>query len=208
MTDKPAPSRVEKRKIEFRDKIADAAYELIVRDGVANTSVASIVKHADIAHQTFFNHFPTKNHLLLYIADRIAELANAIFTETGEQQITPPKKIEYCFSTISLEMTQLDPNIKELVTHLLIGTPEGTNAIKSSQGERLNQIIHDILQEAKKQNTLAPGFSLVTLVEIVRGIFVSTIINWASQEDYPLIEKMNKAIKFINYSVFVNNKPR
>ncbi len=202
----PVPSRVEKRKIEFREKIADAAYELIVRDGVANTSVASIVKHADIAHQTFFNHFPTKNHLLHYIADRIAEMANVIYAETEAQQMTPPKKFEYCFSKISLKMTKLDVNTKELVVHLFIGVPEGTNDIKIAQTKRLNQVIYDILQAAKKQNGLAPGFSLDTLVEIVRGIFVATIINWASQDDYPLVEQMDKVIKFINYSVFVDNK--
>ncbi len=206
MTNKPATSRVEKRRIEFSEKIADAAYDLFIRDGVSNTSIASIVKHADIAHQTFFNHFPTKNHLLLHISVRIGEMAHVIFTETDSQKISPPKKIEYCFSKIAFEMTQLHPNIKELVTHVLIGTPDKTNEIKVMQAQRLNQAIYSILSEAKKQKLLVSGFSIDTLAEIVRGIFVATIITWASEEDYPLVEKMKQAIKFINHSVFVNNK--
>ncbi len=206
MTSAPATTRVEKRKVEFREKIADAAYELFIRDGVSNTSVASIVKHADIAHQTFFNHFPTKNHLLLHLADRIGDLAIAIFTETDSLDITPPEKIEYCYSKLIQETIKLDPNMKELICIVLIGTPEGTNEIKAEQDMRLNQAIYSILKEAEEQNLLTPGFSLNSLAETVKGMFVYTFINWARQDDYPIVDRMDEVIRFIKHSVFVDRQ--
>ena len=205
MTNAHAKTRVEKRKEEFREKIADAAYELFVRDGVSNTSVASIVKHADIAHQTFFNHFPTKNHLLLYLADRIGDLAFAIFQETDKLDISPPEKIEYCYSKLIQETIKLHPNMKELISIVLIGTPEGTNEIKEEQDQRLNMAIYKILKQAEQQNLLVPDFTLESLAETVKGMFVYTFINWARLDDYPIVERMDEVIRFIKHSVFVND---
>lgn len=206
MTNTPRQTRAEKRKVEFREKIADAAYELFIRDGVSNTSVASIVKHADIAHQTFFNHFPTKNHLMLHLADRIGDLAFTIFAETKILDISPPDKIAYCYSKLIQETIKLDPNIKELICIVLIGTPEATNEIKAEQDIRLNQAIYNILAEADEQNLLVPDFSLDSLVETVKGMFVYTFINWARQDNYPIIERMDEVIKFIKHSVFIKKQ--
>lgn len=206
MTNTPKQTRAEKRKVEFREKIADAAYELFIRDGVSNTSVASIVKHADIAHQTFFNHFPTKNHLMLHLADRIGDLAFTIFAEIEILDISPPDKIAYCYSKLIQETIKLDPNIKELIGIVLIGTPEATNAIKAEQDIRLNQAIYNILEEADEQNLLAPDFSLDSLVETVKGMFVYTFINWARQDNYPIVERMDEVIRFIKHSVFIKKQ--
>jgi len=82
MTDRAAPqapespaeaalapvSRRERRKLELRARILETASELFSDHGFHETRVAEICDRADIAHKTFFNHFPTKLHLLRQIA--------------------------------------------------------------------------------------------------------------------------------------------
>ncbi|MFP8874097.1 MAG: TetR family transcriptional regulator [Myxococcota bacterium] len=56
--------RRERRKLETRARIVAAATELFVEKGFPATKVAEICARVDIAHKTFFNYFPSKQHLL------------------------------------------------------------------------------------------------------------------------------------------------
>jgi monoterpene epsilon-lactone hydrolase len=64
----PALTRRERRKIEMRERILEAAVALFDEHGFAATKVSEICEQADIAHKTFFNHFPSKQDLLSEIA--------------------------------------------------------------------------------------------------------------------------------------------
>ena len=46
-------------------RIVDAAYGLFMKEGVRAVGVDSIVKHADVARQTFYRHFPSKSDLVI-----------------------------------------------------------------------------------------------------------------------------------------------
>src|SRR5262245_63916707 len=61
-------SRRERRVREVHDRIVASATELFAAHGVDAVKVDEICHAADIAQKTFFNHFPTKQHLMREIA--------------------------------------------------------------------------------------------------------------------------------------------
>ena len=197
-------NRVERRKIEFREKITQAALKLFEENGVANTSVASIIIEADIAHKTFFNHFPTKDHLLRHIVSSNSDHAYSVFTEAFKRYSSPQKKLEFCFINIAESLESLHPHYKELIIFYLIGGA-GANDLRAEQKEKFSAIVNQILNDAKSQDLLRPGFSLEVFHDMVFGICVATLLNWSVEVDFPLIPKMKKAIKFINASIFIND---
>jgi len=75
---RPPVSRRERRKQEVRERILEAARELFLAQGVRATPVSAICARADVAQQTFFNHFPTKQHVVRAMAQAGTEelLAN------------------------------------------------------------------------------------------------------------------------------------
>ncbi len=58
MADAPELTRRERRKREVRGRILAAAVGLFDERGFGATKVAEICERADVAHKTFFNHFP------------------------------------------------------------------------------------------------------------------------------------------------------
>ena len=48
-----------------RDRILETAYELFARHGIQAIGVDEIIRQADVAKATFYNHFPSKNDLVL-----------------------------------------------------------------------------------------------------------------------------------------------
>jgi Transcriptional regulator len=72
-------SRGHRRRVETRKRIREAAGELFRARGYDATTVAQICHHADVARQTFFNHFETKSDVLQEIDQaRIDSLSLAL----------------------------------------------------------------------------------------------------------------------------------
>lgn len=61
----PEPTRRERRREQQRTRLYRAALELFVERGFEPVTVDDIASAADVAKGTFFNYFPTKEHLLL-----------------------------------------------------------------------------------------------------------------------------------------------
>lgn len=194
-------NRIERRKIEFRDRITQAALKLFEAQGVAETSVASIIKEADIAHKTFFNHFPSKDHLLQHIVNTYSTHAYGVFREAFKKYTDPVKRVEYCFGSIARALESLNPHYKALLNYYLIS---GAGELRTLQRSEFIAVVNQIMTDAKAQNRLRSGFSVDTLTEMVAGLCVATLLNWSVEENYPLVAKMKGTVKFINASVFVS----
>jgi len=57
-------NRLERRKLEVREKILAAAFDLFLGQGVAATTIEEICERADVANRTFFNHFATRQDMI------------------------------------------------------------------------------------------------------------------------------------------------
>lgn len=196
-------SRIDRRKTEFRDKITNAALKLFAENGVADTSVASIIKEADIAHKTFFNHFPTKDHLLQHIVSSHARYAYSFFRDALKRHTDPRKQIEYCLMSIANALQPLNPErYRELVTFYIVSSAS-TKEFREEQKQNFSDLVQNILQDAESKKMVRKDFDLETLEEMIVGICVSTLLNWCVDTEFPIVMKMKKAAMFINKSVFV-----
>src|SRR6201987_5328433 len=74
----PRSNRRERRRLETRDRLYRAALELFGDRGFLETTVEDITEAADVGKGTFFNYFPTKEHVLAaYGGERIAAVERA-----------------------------------------------------------------------------------------------------------------------------------
>lgn len=195
-------SRIERRKTEFRDKITKSALKLFAKQGMADTSIAAIIQEADIAHKTFFNHFPTRDHLLQHIISSHTEHAYGLIREAIKRSDDPAKQLEYCLIKVAKTLEPLNPQLyKELVTFYFVSNAS-TKEFRDSQKNNFTQLIYAILQQAQQQQRLKLDLDLNQQAEMIVGIFVSTLLGWTVEEQYPIVEKTRQAIQFIHQSIF------
>lgn len=57
-------TRRERRSLELRERLFQAAIQLFAKKGFAETTVEDITNAADVGKGTFFNYFPSKEHIL------------------------------------------------------------------------------------------------------------------------------------------------
>src|SRR5271169_1236970 len=57
-------SRRERRSAELRERLFRSALQLFAQKGYSETTVEDITNSADVGKGTFFNYFPSKEHIL------------------------------------------------------------------------------------------------------------------------------------------------
>jgi AcrR family transcriptional regulator len=76
---KRVAGRRERHRAEIRERLFRAALRLFAERGYLETTVEDITEAADVGKGTFFNYFPTKEHVLAtFGAERIAAIENAL----------------------------------------------------------------------------------------------------------------------------------
>jgi AcrR family transcriptional regulator len=81
----------ERKKRQTREAIAQAAMELFVAHGYDRVTVADVARAADVSEKTVFNHFPTKEDLVLHGGqERRAALIEAIRTRPPGSSLVQP----------------------------------------------------------------------------------------------------------------------
>src|SRR5213078_2740466 len=81
LTSKLAPpsDRRQRRSAEIRERLFRSALALFAEKGFAETTVEDITEAADVGKGTFFNYFPSKDHILLAFGEmQLGKLEAAI----------------------------------------------------------------------------------------------------------------------------------
>src|SRR6202522_4870397 len=83
--------RRERRRVETRDRIYRSTLRIFSQRGYLETTVEDITDAADVGKGTFFNYFPTKEHVLAtYGEQRVAAIERAL------NQARSTKKTHLC----------------------------------------------------------------------------------------------------------------
>jgi AcrR family transcriptional regulator len=77
------PGRRERRRQETEQRIFAAAMELFGQQGFTNTTIEQITEAADVGKGTFFNYFPSKEHVLLAVFAMVTEHFAQLETEAA-----------------------------------------------------------------------------------------------------------------------------
>jgi AcrR family transcriptional regulator len=63
------PDRRQRRSADIRERLFRAALKLFAEKGFAETTVEDITNAADVGKGTFFNYFPSKDHILIAFSE-------------------------------------------------------------------------------------------------------------------------------------------
>src|SRR6267143_339717 len=111
----PVTSRRERRSAETRERLFRSALQLFVQKGFAETTVEDITEAADVGKGTFFNYFPSKDHILIAFSDmQIGKLQHAV--DNMRQHDQP---ISAFLASLSVRMTEEPGRAPDVVRAIL-----------------------------------------------------------------------------------------
>src|ERR1700724_3024013 len=79
--------RRQRRSPETRERLFRAALRLFAEKGFAETTVEDVTNAADVGKGTFFNYFPSKDHILLAFGEmQLGKLEEAVKTARSRNE--------------------------------------------------------------------------------------------------------------------------
>jgi AcrR family transcriptional regulator len=177
-----------------RERLYRVALRRIRNDGFDDTTVSAITRESDVAKGTFFNHFPTKEHLLARVLDEMMEKAFRIAGAGGPG----PDAIAGAADALALEFAGDPPLARAIVPRLALLPPppstgddgrQGPEASGSSSGtpglgeavpgpERLRRWIRDQLLASLRVAVPLEETDDQTLSVLLLAAFEVTVREW------------------------------
>jgi AcrR family transcriptional regulator len=185
-----APNRYQRRRQETADRIVEAAAVLFGERGVEATKVTDICERADVAHQTFFNHFPSKQDLVREIA-RIGHdfFVAAIETATSEGRSTG-ERLARLFDSIHEAAAAAGPMHQDVVS-------ETMREAQSFHQREIHRAIEKLVRKGRSEDDVTRLHAIDDLVALVFGAFHQLMFEWAHRADFPMAERSARMARLL-----------
>ena len=181
----------DKKSVDKRRVILDAALKTFVRRGYSDTKVAEIAAEAEVAEGTLYNYFPSKEEMLLALFD---EKWGGIVEEVKKKLshfVDPNKKLKAMFSMV-VRMFQKDRHLAEI---FLIDVKQSSIFLNNYPINRVAEfinLIEEILEEGKRKGIYRKNLDTRVAKMIIFGAAQGILLSWALSESSAVKDKTFK----------------
>lgn len=183
-------SRTDRRRERTRAAIIDAATALFAERGLRATSIQDICQTADIAERTFFNHFPTRDHLYEAIADhRLEGLTAAISVVTADPRPLT-ERLPDLLTTIGRTVAA-QPAYRELVGAMLNTRPYGASPL--SRSTPAATAVRALVDDGVARGEITARHRPPVLADLLLSSLLMAVANWSSDPVFDLERELADA---------------
>jgi len=191
-TPDPATSRRERRRRELHERIIQSAIALFQKKGFEATTALEIANSADVAEKTFYNHFPTKQHLTQELAGRSLQTATELLHEARQLPGTTADQLSHFADRFSEAAEQ---GSRELTREVLLELVRVTqvDGIGPDHNRALHQGFRALFEDGVARGDVTSGGDLEFVTDLAVATYLGIIINWVTLPDYPLRQRLRLA---------------
>lgn len=180
------PSRRDRRKQETRDRIREAAVGLFASQGYDATKVAEICEEADVARQTFFNHFPTKRDLIIELFDIGLAFQTALVDSACERGATTRERLRLWFEGSVAAAVDAGPFARDLVAHVVQAFDENA---PSHRATHVSGLARTVVSRGLELGDVTRRRDPDLLAELVEGGLVILVRSWTTRGGFDPVER-------------------
>ena len=184
-----------RRSSELRERIFRAALELFARKGFANTTVEDVTNAADVGKGTFFNYFPSKDHILL----AFGEMQLGRLREAVEEVRTAQKPMREFLRALTARMTAEPVRNPDLIRALLLAFLSSTEVRKHmlELQTRVLAVHAEIVKLGQERGEVRTDLPAVEMAQVFRQAIFGTLLIWSLYGDASLQERMDMTFEVI-----------
>ena len=176
-------SRRERRRLEIRARVLEAAWELFETQGYDATPVALLCERADIAYGTFFNHFTEKHEVLRMMADQAISNLEQLLEDLSKQDGT----IEQHLVALLESPGQQEDNHRKFRRDLLGRIYSLAYAESPEDNDRrYHGAFERYMAESVARGRVRNDVPIESLAMMAASLLGSMALGWVHFEDFPI----------------------
>jgi len=187
--------RRQRRSAEIRERLFRAALSLFAQKGFAETTVEDITEAADVGKGTFFNYFPSKDHILIAFGEmQLAKLQAAI----AEVRRTK-EPIQHFLRSLGARMTQEPARNPEIMRALLLAflsTTRVREAMLDLQ-KRVQDLHTEMILLGQERGEIRSDLPAEEIAYAVRQTIFGTVLIWSLRGDATLNTRIESAFNLL-----------
>ena len=189
------PSRRERRRADIRERLFQSALHLFAQKGFAETTVEDITEAADVGKGTFFNYFPSKDHILLAFSDmQLAKLEQSINGLAASQQ-----PLREFMRSLVLRMTEEPLRNPGMIRALLLGYLS-SNPVREemiNKQNRAHALHKQMVEIGQERGEVRKDLSAAEIAHVFRQTILGTLLIWSVTGDASLRDRIDSALQMI-----------
>lgn len=188
----PLSNRRERHSAERRHRLFRAALDLFAQKGFANTTVEDITNSADLGKGTFFNYFPSKEHVL---AD-FAQLQLNKLQAAADAAPTSPLPIRQFLHELVQEVVS-DPARNPAIIRALLLANLSSEPVREMMREthaRATQLLARIISIGQQRGEIKQQLDPIEVAQTYRQSLLGTMLVWSLFGDGSLSSRVQTVL--------------
>ena len=194
-TPQSAPDRRQRRSAEIRERLFRAALKLFAQKGFLETTVEDITEAADVGKGTFFNYFPSKDHILLAFGEmQLSKLEAAI--EMARQTNEPMPEF---LRSLGVRMTQ-EPTRNPAIIRALLQAYLSTTPVREAMVDlqrRVHALHTQMIQLGQDRGEIRGDLPAAEIAHVFRQTIFGTLLIWSLYGDATLHSRIETAFNLL-----------
>jgi len=187
--------RRQRRSAEIRERLFRAALSLFAQKGFAETTVEDITEAADVGKGTFFNYFPSKDHILIAFGEMQLAKLEAAITEVRRTQ----EPIQQFLRSLGARMTQEPARNPEIMRALLLAflsTTRVREAMLDLQ-KRVQDLHTEMILLGQERGEIRGDLPAEEIAYAFRQTIFGTVLIWSLRGDATLNTRIESAFNLL-----------
>lgn len=187
----PPSNRRLRRSAELHERLFRAALDLFGQKGFAQTTVEDITNSADVGKGTFFNYFPSKEHILLaFGAMQLGKLQAAIAEARSTEQ--PMPQFLRALAARMAEEPMRNPEIIRTFLQAYLSDTPVREAMLDMQ-KRILALQSEMVLLGQQRGEIRDDLPSTEIAQVFRQTVFGTLLIWSLHGDGTLLERIEKA---------------
>jgi AcrR family transcriptional regulator len=167
-----------------KENLYTAAVTLFRQHGFEETRVEEITQAAGVAKGTFFNYFPTKEDVLLYIGERHMTRLGAAMNNGAGKQLSQERSAIAALKTVLSALTDSLEEDKDLVRLAVDKAMKITHLAPNAGGRfSLQGLVVLLIQRGQRSGEIHPAIDPKLAAQMLEGLYYQQLVIWC-QEDF------------------------
>jgi AcrR family transcriptional regulator len=187
--------RRQRHSAELRERLFRAALDLFAKKGFAETTVEDITNAADVGKGTFFNYFPSKDHILLAFGEMQLEKLHAS-VEAARQSNEP---MPVFLRSLRARMTE-EPSRNPAIVRTILQAHLSSLPVREAMAKnhtRAQGLLTQLIQLGQDRGEVRKDLSASELAYVFRQTVFGTLLLWSIFGDSTLPERLDAAFNVL-----------
>ena len=188
-------TRRQRRSADIRERLFRSSLELFAQKGFAETTVEDITEAADVGKGTFFNYFPSKDHVLLAFSDmQLNKLEESVthFRNTNQP-------LREFLQALTMRMTEEPLRNPGMIRALLLGylSSGPVREVMTEKQARALALHTQMVEIAQSRGELRRDIPAAEIAHVFRQTIFGTLLMWSVTGDKTLRERVRSALHMV-----------